>query len=132
MQQRVFIEANSQLHIFYVSEILAIKADGNYSVVVLENGDEILVVKQLGAIEAGINVQLYENSPLIRVGRSLIINMGYVAGINPGKEKGLTMRSPGSKVKIALDAPKEALKSLGEHIKNVMTHELKIQSVPEK
>lgn len=117
MQQRVFIEANSQLHIFYVSEILAIKADGNYSYVILENGEEVLVVKQLGLIESTIHQQIFEGSSLVRVGRSLIINMDYVACISPGKEKGLVMRSPYSKVQRALEAPKEALRTLYEHMK---------------
>lgn len=119
MQQRVYIEANSQLHIFYVSEILAIRADGNYSYVLLENGEEVLVVKQLGLIESTIHQQLFEGSSLVRVGRSLIVNMDYVACISPGKEKGLVMRSPYSKVKRALDAPKEALRSLYEHMRSM-------------
>lgn len=64
-----------------VDEIVYVKADGNYSDIVLINGRSYKITYQLNQFEKGFNA--LQNSDLfIRVGRSLIVNWKYVQIIN--------------------------------------------------
>lgn len=95
--------------------IMAIKAEGNYSVVILDDGDEKLVAFQLGHVEEMLNNQLgKEASMFIRIGRGVIINQEYLFTINVPKQQ-LVMRSD-SGAKAMLTSSKEALRELKKYV----------------
>ncbi|MBO4820883.1 MAG: LytTR family transcriptional regulator [Prevotella sp.] len=64
-----------------VDEIVYIKADGNYSDLVLINGKSRKITSQLQSIEERIKL-LNSCNKFIRVGRSLIVNKDFVQGID--------------------------------------------------
>ena len=62
---------------------MCITADGDYSVVVQNNGHSKTVIRQLGKIVEDISKQLKETGyKFIRIGRSLIVNKDYIHVIN--------------------------------------------------
>lgn len=102
-------------------DILAIKASGNYSVVVLTDGSEQLLTLQLGQVEQIIREQLGGTSTVfIRVGRPVIINLEYLFAISLTKRV-LTLKAD-SGTRVSFDASKEALKALKNYIENKIDH----------
>lgn len=96
-------------------DVMAIKANGNFSIICFNNGDEKLVTKQLGDIEDIINLQLADNAPMfIRVGRSVIINFEYIYYIDIAKKQLIVRSKTGNKV--TLTSSKESLKKLKNFI----------------
>ena len=95
--------------------VMAIKADGNYSVVILNDGDERLVAFQLGQVEQIINEQLGSDASMfIRIGRGVIINQEYLFNINLPKQHLIVRSDNGSKA--TLSSSKEALRELKKYI----------------
>ena len=95
--------------------VMAIKADGNYSVVILNDGDERLVAFQLGQVEQIINEQLGSDASMfIRIGRGVIINQEYLFAINLPKQHLIVRSDNGSKA--TLSSSKEALRELKKYI----------------
>ncbi|MCR4664739.1 MAG: LytTR family transcriptional regulator [Paludibacteraceae bacterium] len=95
-------------------EIVYIKADGNYSDVVLADGTSHTFTFQLGYLEKAAT-QLHDN-PFFRVGRSYLINRRYVFVLNLTTEQ-LSFAGPELKAKIPpLTISREALKLLKEEL----------------
>ena len=92
-------------------DIICIKAEGNYSTIIISDGEERLVLFQLGQLEQMINEQLgAEASMFIRIGRGVIINREYLYAINLPKQH-MILRAP-SGYKVDLTASKESLRQV--------------------
>lgn len=93
--------------------LVFISSDGNYSTLVLSDGESRVLTLQLGQLEKLIETQLGSAGMLfIRIGRSLIINRTFVYYINISQQKLILSNQHGANH--ALNASKEALKSLKE------------------
>ncbi len=111
MQLEIIISNATDLLRVSALDIICIKAEGNYSTIVINDGDERLVLFQLGQLEQMINEQLgAEASLFIRIGRGVIMNREYLYAINLPKQQ-LILRAP-SGHKVTLTASKESLRQL--------------------
>jgi DNA-binding LytR/AlgR family response regulator len=114
MTQELIISNNTDLLRVSAIDVMAIKADGNYSIIILSDGDEKLVAFQLGQMEVMINEQLGANaSTFIRIGRGVIINQEYMFAINLPKQELIVRSSSGKKA--TLSSSKEALRELKKY-----------------
>lgn len=96
---------------FPTDSIVYIAAEGNYSRFKMVDGDEQVLICQLGQLEEAMRSQLHEEDyRFSRVGRSLIINLDYVYVINPSK--GQLVLSNGCGVRYPITASKDALTAL--------------------
>ena len=91
-------------------EIMCIKADGNYSQIILDDGEVCLVGFQLGQLEQLIDEQLGDAHGFVRIGRGAIINLLYLFRISLPKQV-LSLRSPQGHKEV-LQGSKEALRQL--------------------
>lgn len=115
MTDEIIISNSTDLLRVSSKDILAIKADGNYSVVIITDGSEHMVTYQLGQVEQLITEQLgKEASTFIRIGRGVIINQDYLFLINVPKQL-LVVRSAGN-VQVRLTSSKEALRELKRYV----------------
>lgn len=94
-------------------ELVYAEADGNYTTLVLADGDRRLVTLQLGQLERMIAQQMPQASQgYVRIGKSLIVRLEGVRYVHPGKGL-LELRNPAGS-KYELTASREALKALKE------------------
>ncbi len=101
----------NEAYSFHPEHVVCIEADGNYSNLHLSNGNEYLLSFQLGQVESIIQEQLsYTTSSFVRVGKSLIINMDELIGVNITKQT-LEMYQPSGE-KLLFSASRDALKKL--------------------
>lgn len=101
------------------AEVVAVKADGNYSYVVLADGEERLVAFQLGHVADLITQQLGTTAQaFIRVGRSVIINQHHIFAINLPKLQ-LTLRSPQGH-KCTVSASRDSLRQLKSYVESTL------------
>lgn len=103
------ISTSSELWRIPVGDIMYIDAEGNYSRLYFGNGESELISQQLGKIEEMTALQITKTeSPLIRIGKSLIVNRIYIYHITRNE---LCLRSiSGNTFKV--NAPREALSQL--------------------
>ena len=117
MELEVIISNTTDLLRVSAFDIMCIKAEGNYSTIILNDGDEHLVPFQLGQLEHLLDNQLgTEASIFIRVGRGVIVNREFLCAINLPKQL-LTLRSRNGH-KVAMNASKESLRQLKELIEH--------------
>lgn len=91
--------------------LVYISSEGNYSDIYTRDGSKHTVTVQLGGIESLIERQfLTEGNQFVRIGKSLIVNMGFVHYINPTKRQ--IVLSDSHTFKFSLNASKEALRLL--------------------
>lgn len=126
MTNEIIISNATDLIRVSASDVLAIKAAGNYCLLYLSDGNEHLVTYQLGQVEQMLSQQLGSAAAtFIRIGRGLIINQEYLFVINLPRQQ-LIVRSFG-KVQQEFSPPKEALRELKQYIekriKNEQTNE---------
>lgn len=115
MTHKLIISNNTDLLRVSALDVMAMKADGNYSIIILNDGDERIVAFQLGQMEALINEQLGVNATMfIRIGRGVIINQEYLFAINMPKQQLIVRSSCGAKA--ILSSSKEALRELKNYI----------------
>lgn len=115
MQYEIILNNTTDLLRFSALDVMAIDADRNYCTIIMNDGEEKLVLFQLGQLEDIINHQLGEDAEMfIRVGRGLIVNREYLYAINLPKQE-LTQRSTMGK-KVCFNASKESLKQLKMYI----------------
>ena len=102
----------SQDHIIYIS------SDGNYSTLILSDGEARLITFQLGQVEKIIAEQLgYPASKnFIIIGKQLIINRSYIYYINLPKQQ--LVLSDNSVNKYTVSASREALKRLKDLVES--------------
>lgn len=111
MQLEIIISNATELLRISAFDIMCIKADGNYSIINMTDGDERIVLFQLGQLEQMLNEQLGADASLfIRIGRGVIMNREYLYTINLPKQH-LTLRAS-SGYKVTLSASKESLRQL--------------------
>ena len=117
MQYELIISNATDMLRVSALDIMGIKADGNYSVILLNDGEERLVLFQLGQLEQLFNRQLGKDASIsIRIGRGIILNREYLYAINLPRQQ-LTLRSP-SGLKTTLSASKESLRQLKAYFDN--------------
>ena len=97
--------------------IVYVAGGGNYSEIVTADGRKHVVTIQLGDLEDLMNAQLGPRGRhLVRIGKSLIINIRYVFYINPAKKE--LVLSDCSHIEFRLSASKEALIGLKTYFDN--------------
>jgi len=69
--------------IISIDEIAALRADGDFTHVIIKNQPEIMLCRSLAQLEQSL---LYPN--FLRVGRSIIINIGCIRGVVTDKKSG--------------------------------------------
>ena len=74
------ISTSTELVRVATNEIVYVRADGNYSDLVLTNGKKRKMTFQLHFFDEGF--QLLRNNFFVRVGRSLIVNKRYIHVVN--------------------------------------------------
>ncbi len=94
-------------------EIVCVKADGNYSDLVVANGKTHKMTFQLHFFEETFQ-KLHDNM-FVRVGKSLIVNRRYIYIINI-LEQLLVLAGGGLCEEVRVKASKEALKELKQEI----------------
>lgn len=115
MKRSLIISTTVDLVRVLPEKIVYISSDGNYSTLVLSDGESRLISYQLGQIEKMISSQLgSEGNAFIRIGKSLIINRLYIYYINIPKQK--LILSDTASVSHTVSASREALKQLKELI----------------
>ena len=96
------------------------EADRNYTRLLLTEGIQFTFAINLGRIEEMLNKQTAgSNSPLIRVGKSYIINKNYILHINLPKQK-MLMLVPGGKPR-ELVISREPLKMMKDRLEHEAT-----------
>ena len=94
-------------------ELVYAEADGNYTTLVLADGDRRVVTLQLGQLERLMAQQMPRAATgYVRIGKSLIVSLANVRYIHPGKGV-LELRNPAG-AKYELSASREALRALKE------------------
>lgn len=105
------ISNNKELLRLPTDNIVYVAGSGDYSDIMMADGKTRTVTCQLGHIEDMLSAQLGQNgSHLVRIGKSLIINMNYLSYINPSKKQ-ITL-SDCKSFEYNLSASKEALTEL--------------------
>ena len=111
MKERLLIHTANEAYSFNPNQIICIEADGNYCNLHLSNGNDYLLSFQLGQVESIIKEQLsYSNHTFVRVGKSLIINMDELIGVNITRQT-LELVQPSGE-RLLFNASREALKKL--------------------
>lgn len=108
----LIISNSNELLRVSANHIIYIKSDGNYSHIFQTGGEMRMVIEQLGDIERLIRQQLPAaiGNNLVRIGKSLIINIKYIYFIQVPKQKLILV--DGQQNQHTLSASKEALKAL--------------------
>lgn len=111
----IHFSSSTELVVIPPDALAYVKADGNYSSLVLSDGTHFTLTMQLGQIESRLAYSLADSpNRFIRIGKSLIINRRFIALINPGR--GRLVLADGRSFRHELTASREALKSLKEYI----------------
>ena len=111
MKERLLIHTANEAYSFNPNQIICIEADGNYCNLHLSNGNDYLLSFQLGQVESIIKEQLsYSNHTFVRVGKSLIINMDELIGVNITRQTLELVQASGER--LLFNASREALKKL--------------------
>ena len=96
---------------FSTRHIVYVAGGGDYSDIMMAGGKKRTVTCQLGQVEDMLSAQLGQNgSHLVRIGKSLIINMNYLSYINPSKKQ--IILSDCKSLEFSLSASREALTDL--------------------
>jgi DNA-binding LytR/AlgR family response regulator len=89
-------------------DIAYVKADGNYAQIGLAGGDTEEIFERLGEIEKTLPSEIF-----LRIGKSLIINRGYVRRINTKKSL-LEITTP--QTSYLLGVPEKGIKLLAQEL----------------
>ncbi len=113
MTRHLVISTMNDLVRITPDSVIYISSEGNYSTLMLRDGNARIVTVQLGQIEKMIAAQLgAEGNIFIRIGKSLIINRSYIYYINISRQQ--LMLSNVETFSYTVAASKEALKQLKE------------------
>ena len=113
MTRHLVISTMNDLVRITPDSVIYISSEGNYSTLMLRDGNARIVTVQLGQIEKMIATQLgAEGNIFIRIGKSLIINRSYIYYINISRQQ--LMLSNVETFSYTVAASKEALKQLKE------------------
>lgn len=115
MKKHFIISTNTDLIRIPADQLVYISSDGNYCTLILADGSSRVVAMQLGQIEKMLrDIFDKEYCPLIRAGKSLIINRAYIYYIHLPKAQ--LILSDVATFSHQLTASKEVLKSLKENL----------------
>ncbi|MDE5849984.1 MAG: LytTR family transcriptional regulator [Muribaculaceae bacterium] len=115
MKRRLVFTSSTELLRVPPDSVVCVLADGNYSALMMSDGERHVLTLQLGQIERMIAGMLEEDdNRFIRIGKSLIVNRDFITVINPQRQKMVlsdcrTFRHEVSASKEALRAMKELL-----------------------
>ena len=113
MTRHLVISTMNDLVRITPDSVIYFSSEGNYSTLMLRDGNARIVTVQLGQIEKMIAAQLgAEGNIFIRIGKSLIINRSYIYYINISRQQ--LMLSNVETFSYTVAASKEALKQLKE------------------
>lgn len=94
-----------------IDNIMYVAGDGDYSQIMMADGKDRTVTCQLGRMEEMMQKQLDQDGRhLVRIGKSLIVNMNFITYINPAKK--LIVLSDCRGLEFKQSASKEALTDL--------------------
>ena len=111
MSKQLYISRGTETVYIPIDQVLYFEADGNYTSVVTRDGRERVFTYQLGEIAKMIQRLLgKEGFRLVRVGRSLIVNLEYVHVIDIAEQALVISDCSGRYYE--LSASQEALKEL--------------------
>ncbi|WP_029906026.1 LytTR family transcriptional regulator DNA-binding domain-containing protein [Prevotella sp. 10(H)] len=112
MQKYLVLTNSNELVRVSPDRIAYISSDGNYSTMVLVNGEEHVFSFNLGTFEKVIERQLgSEAQVFIRLGKSLIINADYIYYVSVSRQQ-IILSDISFSDKFVLSASKEALRAL--------------------
>ncbi|MDR1746670.1 MAG: LytTR family transcriptional regulator DNA-binding domain-containing protein [Tannerella sp.] len=110
--RHLIISNNTELVRVAPERIVYLEADGNYTTLILTDGEKRVLTFNLGTFQSLIEAQLgNEACWFVRIGKSLIINRNYIYVINVANQQ-LTMSDTGFREKYKLRASQEALREL--------------------
>ncbi len=102
--------------------LVCVKADGNYSTIIMADGSEYMLTMQLGQIEQRMSTAVVPgDNRFVRIGKSLIVNLDFVTQVNPSRQK-LTL-SDCRTFRHDESASREALRSLKDYFEKGGTNE---------
>jgi DNA-binding LytR/AlgR family response regulator len=113
---KLCLNSRDELLIINLDDIAYLQANGNYTQLKYIGGEERLITIGISKVEDFIR-QIWprdRRSPFIRLGRSLIINQRFLAGISVLKQKVILSDNTGHSY--ALTVPKPLLKEYKERI----------------
>lgn len=115
MDEYLVISTSSDLLRVAAGELVYAEADGNYTTLMLTDGERRVVTLQLGQLERLIASQIPQSAQrFVRIGKSLIVRMDSVRYIHPPRGV-LELTNPAGQ-KHELAASREALRLLKEMI----------------
>ena len=115
MAVHITISNSRELFLFPADRIVYVEGSGDYSDITMADGKKRTLTCQLGKIEDMMRMQLkHEGKHLVRIGKSLIVNMNCIAYINPVKKQ--LVLSDSSRFEFHLSASREALTALKNHL----------------
>lgn len=87
MSKYLVISSTTEMFRLSIDEVMCVTSDGNYSNIVLETGDEIVVTMQIGKVEELMHSQFGKTEcPFVRIGKCIIVNWNYISYINPSQQ----------------------------------------------
>jgi len=107
-EQLIYFKNYSGILLLKEEEILCIRADGNYAVLTMYNGETDDIFERIGEIEKRMPANTF-----MRAGKSLIINRNYIRKINI---KNCTVQLASDKAAIDVDIPENVVKELKNSI----------------
>ena len=113
--KKIYLHLNSRDEFFRIdiSKIVYFEADGNYTNIITTNGLRSVVYMNLTQMQQVLIANFKENASIfVRIGKSYIINRGYIFQISIQRQK--LLLSDAENFSYTLDVSKEALKRLKE------------------
>jgi DNA-binding LytR/AlgR family response regulator len=115
MDEHIVISTSADLLRIAAAELVYAEADGNYTTLMLTDGERRVVTMQLGQLEKLIASQMPQAAQrFVRIGKSLIVKISSVRYIHPSRGV-LELQNPAGQ-KHELSASREALRLLKEMI----------------
>lgn len=115
IDEYLVITTSADLLCIAAGELVYAEADGNYTSLVLADGERRVVTLQLGQLERLIAIQMPQAAQgFVRIGKSLIVRLDNVRYIHPSRGV-LELSNPAGQ-KHELSASREALRLLKEMI----------------
>ena len=115
MARHLMISNKRELFLFPADRIVYVEGSGDYSDITMANGKKRTVTCQLGQIEDLMRSQLQQDGRhLVRIGKSLIVNMNFITYINSVKKQ--IVLSDSNQFEFQLSASREALTALKTYL----------------
>ena len=122
---KLCINSRDELFVLDLDKVAYIQASGNYSRIVYIGGMQMMITLGLSKLEGMIKMIVPKDrrSPLVRLGRSLLVNQTYLTHINVLKQR-LTL-SDNQEHSYVLDVPKALLKAYKDLIRKSFAERIK-------